>query len=110
MSYKILTLSVFDKQLKRLAKKYPSIKTDLTRLGAELSDNPTLGKSLGGNLYKVRLKITSKRTGKAGGARVITYVKVIDETVTLSYIYDKAERDSVSDDELDELLKLLESD
>lgn len=107
MSYKVLTLSVFDRQLKRLARKYPSIKADLARLGAELADNPTLGKSLGGNLYKVRLKITSKRTGKAGGARVITYAKVIGETVTLSYIYDKAERDSVSDDELDDLLKLL---
>ncbi|GAB4020475.1 hypothetical protein GCM10028808_61740 [Spirosoma migulaei] len=110
MSYKVLTLSVFDKQLKRLAKKYPSIKADLVRLGQELVDNPTLGKSLGSNLYKVRLKITSKRTGKAGGARVITYVKIINETITLSFIYDKAERSTISDDELDNLLKLLESD
>ena len=108
MSYKILTLSVFDRQLKRLAKKYPSIGADLIRLGEELSASPSLGQSLGGNFYKVRLKITSKRTGKAGGARVITYVKIVNETVTLSYIYDKAERDSVSDDELDGLLTLLE--
>lgn len=108
MSYKILTLSVFDRQLKRLAKKYPSIGADLDRLGKELSASPSLGQSLGGNFYKVRLKITSKRTGKAGGARVITYVKIVNETVTLSYIYDKAERDSISDDELDGLLTLLE--
>lgn len=108
MSYKILTLSVFDKQLKRLAKKYPSIKADLARLSQELTANPSLGQSLGGNFYKVRLKITSKRTGKAGGARVITYIKVVNETVTLSYIYDKAERDTVADDELDDLLTLLE--
>ncbi len=108
MSYKILTLSVFDKQLKRLAKKYPSIKVDLYRLGEELLENPTLGQSLGGNFYKVRLKISSKRTGKAGGARVITYVKVVNETVTLSYIYDKAEHDTISDDSLDDLLNLLE--
>lgn len=110
MSYKILTLSVFDKQLKRLAKKYLSIKADLAHLGNELADNPALGKSLGGNFYKVRLKITSKRTGKAGGARVITYVKIINETITLSFIYDKAERSTVSDSELDDLLKLLEDD
>lgn len=108
MSYKILTLSVFDRQLKRLAKKYPSIKADLIRLGEDLLANPTLGQSLGGNLYKIRLKITSKRSGKAGGARVITYVKVVNKTVTLSYIYDKAEQDTISDDSLDELLNLLE--
>lgn len=110
MSYKVLTLSVFDKQLKRLAKKYPSIKVGLAKLGTELVENPSIGKSLGGNFYKVRLKITSKRTGKSGGARVITYVKIINETITLSFIYDKAERNIISDDELDNLLTLLEGD
>ena len=108
MSYNVLTLTVFDKQLKRLAKKYPSIKNDIARLGQDLQENPTLGKSLGGNFYKIRLKITSKKTGKAGGGRVITYVKVVNETVTLAFIYDKAERDTIGDDELDNLLTYLE--
>ena len=66
-----------------------------------------MGKSLGGHFYKVRLKITSKRTGKAGGARVITYVKIINETVTLAYVYDKAEQATISDKVLDDLLSLL---
>ncbi|SOD78492.1 type II toxin-antitoxin system RelE/ParE family toxin [Spirosoma fluviale] len=110
MSYEILTLSVFDKQLKRLAKKYSSIKADLIRLSQELTNNPTLGKSLGNNLYKVRLEITSKRTGKSGVARVITYVKIIDETIILSFIYDKAERNTLSEGELDDLLQLLKDD
>ena len=107
MSYEILTLTVFDKQLKRLAKKYPSLKNDIVRLGQDLKENPTLGQSLGGNFYKVRLKITSKRTGKSGGGRVITYVKVMNETVTLAFIYDKAERDTIQDSELDDLLNFL---
>ena len=72
MSFKILTLAVFDRQLKRLAKKYPSLGKDLAQLGDELLANPILGEALGSNFYKVRLKIASKRTGKAGGARVIT--------------------------------------
>ena len=110
MSYEILTLSVFDKQLKRLAKKYPSIKADLVRLSSDLTETPTLGESLGSGFYKVRLKITSKRTGKAGGAQIITYVRINNETITLSFIYDKAERSTVSDSELDDLLKLLEED
>jgi hypothetical protein len=32
MSYKIETISIFDKQAKRLAKKYKSLKTDLAEL------------------------------------------------------------------------------
>lgn len=108
MSFNILTLSVFDKQFKRLAKKYPSLGKDLATLGEELLTNPTLGESLGGNFYKVRLKITSKRTGKSGGARVITYVKIINETITLTFIYDKSERSTLSDSELDDFIKLLE--
>lgn len=98
---------MFRRQLKRLAKKYPSLKNDTVRLGQELQDDPKLGKSPGGNFYKVCLKITSKRAGKAGGARVITYVKIIDETVTLSFIYDKAERDTIEDSELDNPITLL---
>ncbi|GAB3934067.1 type II toxin-antitoxin system RelE/ParE family toxin [Larkinella terrae] len=108
MSFKIVTLALFDRQFKRLAKKYPSLARDLAQLGEELLANPTLGEALGSNFYKVRLKITSKRTGKSGGARVITYVKILNETITLSFIYDKSERSTISDGELEDLIKLLE--
>jgi len=49
MSYNISTISLFDKQVKRLAKKYPSIKNDLIELIEILSENPELGTSLGNN-------------------------------------------------------------
>ena len=73
MNYKIETLPIFDKQVKRLSKKYPSLKNDLTFLIGTPEVNPETGISLGNNFYKVRLKITSKGQGKSGGARVITY-------------------------------------
>jgi hypothetical protein len=44
---------------------------------------------LGNNFYKIRLAVSSKGKGKSGGARVITYVKLIRESVYLSTIYDK---------------------
>jgi hypothetical protein len=40
MSYKVETILVFDKQAKRLSKKYLSLKNDLTILIESLADEP----------------------------------------------------------------------
>ena len=66
MSYRIFTIPPFDRQLKRLAKKYPSIKSDLKNLAEKLVNNPLYGKSLGNNCHKIRLAIKSKGKGKSG--------------------------------------------
>jgi mRNA-degrading endonuclease RelE of RelBE toxin-antitoxin system len=105
MSYNIETTSVFDKQAKRLAKKHPSIKSDLIELGKSLAENPTQGSALGNNFYKVRMAIKSKNKGKSGGARVITFVKVIDSTVFLATIYDKSEFDNLSAEAIEGVFK-----
>ncbi|MCE3227568.1 MAG: hypothetical protein K0S32_2119 [Bacteroidetes bacterium] len=107
MSFKIKTISVFEKQAKRLSKKYPSLKKDLLLLVNELSENPEMGTSLGSNCYKVRFAITSKGKGKSGGARIITNIAIMDQTVYLLSIYDKSEVTSITDKELKELLKYL---
>ena len=103
MNYKVYALPLFDKQVKRLLKKYPSLKKDLNTIILQLEENPYLGISLGSNFYKIRLKIVSKGKGKSGGARVITYVKVISTTIYLSSIYDKGEKDTITDSELDQI-------
>ena len=54
---------------------------------------------------KIRLAISSKNKGKSGAARVISFVKIIDETVYLLSIYDKGEKETLSDKEIKELLK-----
>ena len=46
MSFEILSISNFDKELKKLAKKYPSIKQDLIELVEEIIEDPFLGESL----------------------------------------------------------------
>ena len=108
MSYKVLAIPPFNKQLKRLSKKYPSIGKDLAELGKDLSENPIQGKSLGQDCFKIRLAIGSKGKGKSGGARVITCVRIIHETVFLLSIYDKSDQEDLSDKELEGLLKFLE--
>jgi hypothetical protein len=62
---------------------------------------------LGKDCYKIRLSIKSKGKGKSGGARIITCVKVIDGNVYLITIYDKSEKESISNKELKELLSNL---
>ncbi|MEO8944818.1 MAG: hypothetical protein ABI297_09475 [Ginsengibacter sp.] len=104
MSFNIIAIPAFKKQLKRLVKKYPSLKKDLEFLFDLLEKNPTQGTSLGRNCYKIRLAITSKGKGKSGGARIITNFVFIDATVYLLSIYDKSEKDSLTDKELIELL------
>lgn len=108
MNYKIRTLTDFDKSFKRLSKKYNSLGKDLKELLLKLQENPQLGTSLGNNFFKIRLKITSKSSGKSGGARIITCVKITDEQIFLAYIYDKSEESTVSDKSLKEWAKLIE--
>lgn len=105
MSYKLSSIPLFDKQAKRLAKKYPSLKTDLIELFKTLSEDPEKGTVLGNNFYKIRLAISSKGKGKSGGARIITYVKILETTVILTSIYDKSERSNISEKELEQIFK-----
>jgi hypothetical protein len=108
MSYNILTLPPFDKEAKRLSKKYPSFKEDIIALSKELLENPIQGANLGKNFYKVRFAITSKRKGKSGGARLITFVKIIDTTIFFATVYDKSDKSTVSDSELEDFLNQIE--
>lgn len=104
MSYSILSIPPFERQLKRLAKKYPSILSDLASLAEDLETNPELGIPLGQNCYKIRMAIISKGRGKSGGARVITYLYFEADIIFLLAIYDKSEQESISDEVLKELL------
>jgi mRNA-degrading endonuclease RelE of RelBE toxin-antitoxin system len=107
MSYSVKSLAVFEKQAKRLIKKYASLKIELQQLVNELKENPKQGKAIGNNCYKIRIAIASKGKGKSGGARVITNFVITDSTVFLLSIYDKSEKDALSDRELNELLQFI---
>jgi len=107
MNYSIKTIGVFERQAKRLIKKYASLKSELEELSDALEKNPQIGVPLGNNCYKVRIAVASKQKGKSGGARVITHFVLLDSTIYLLSIYDKSEKDSLSDKELTELLNYI---
>ncbi len=108
MSYNIIATPKFKGELKRLAKKYPSLKDEYAELIDQLVENPKSGVSIGHDCYKIRLAIASKGKGKFAGARVITYLYIEETTVFLISIYDKSERSNINDVELLLLLKEIE--
>jgi mRNA-degrading endonuclease RelE of RelBE toxin-antitoxin system len=106
MSFKIFTSENFDKELKKLSKKYPSLKSDFSDFVESLKENPKQGIPLGKDCYKVRMAIASKGKGKSGGSRVITCIKFVAGSIFLLSIYDKSDKESISDVELNYFLKI----
>ncbi len=108
MSYSIISTPIFEKELKLLAKRHRSIKSDLINLSNILLKNPIQGVEIFKNCYKIRFVIKSKGKGKSGGGRLITFVKVQKERIYLLSIYDKSDRETISDQYLKYLLNDLQ--
>lgn len=108
MKFNIKVLETFEKAAKPLQKKYTSFKNDMQIFLREMEKNPDCGIHLGGGVRKIRVAISSKNKGKRGGARIISYdvyVNIYEKDIYLITIYDKSETDSISKEEIIELLK-----
>lgn len=105
----------FKRLAKPLLKKYPSLIEELSQLEIDLINNPKMGIPLGHDSYKIRLAIKSKHKGKSGGLRVISHLETeiisitnVDGdniTVFLISIYNKSETATITDKELQDLIK-----
>lgn len=65
MNYKIKVYRHFEKEVKKLSKRYKSLKQDLTILAAELMQNPDMGTDLGTQStheYSIKRKREKKRS------------------------------------------------
>ena len=105
MSFEVITTPNFDKEAKRLAKRWPSLKADLGALFTDLAEQPRTGTHLGNDVYKIRLRIASTGKGRSGGARVITVVRYTGNRVYPCAIYSKGDKDTVSDKEIKALIR-----
>jgi mRNA-degrading endonuclease RelE of RelBE toxin-antitoxin system len=103
MSYRIEVTSFFAKQLKRLIKKYPSLKLVYALLIQSLHKNPNQGVLIRRGCYKILIPIASEGKGKSVGARAITHIQVMSSKIYLLSIYDKPEQSTISDKDLDNL-------
>ncbi len=104
MSVQVKTVPEFEKELKKLVKKYPSLKSEYLKLIESIEKDPEQGTPLFKNCFKIRIAIKSKGKGKSGGGRVITHFAIIDGTVFLLSIYDKSNQESVTDSYIKSLL------
>ncbi|MCK5536388.1 MAG: addiction module toxin RelE [Bacteroidales bacterium] len=105
MNLNIISLDSFNKDIKRLFKKYKQIINDLKILKDILVKNPKQGVELGHNCFKIRLANSSIPTGKRSGFRVIYYYLDQQNNLFLMSIYSKSELDNISDEKIIEILK-----
>ncbi|MDR0575206.1 MAG: addiction module toxin RelE [Tannerella sp.] len=88
-------------------KKFPSLSSDYQKFETSFSENPQLGVDLGDGFRKVRIAIQSKNKGKSGGG-IITYdmfVKQQENVIILVDIYDKNEKETLSEKKYTDILK-----
>ena len=121
MKCRIVAIDDFNRDAKRLAKKYASLKGELKELETQLLENPRMGIMIRENTYKIRLAVKSKGKGKSGGMRIISYVVEVeieveedekgqDFTVILVAIYDKSEMENLPDKQLRALIEDIEAE
>jgi hypothetical protein len=108
VNYKVKTVPYFDRQAKRLARKFVSFKSELIELIDSLQSDPKQGIPLGNDCYKIRIAVKSKGKGKSGGLRVITHIIAIREHVYLLTVFDKSEKESISEPDLLSLLEMID--
>ena len=111
MIYKFEVSLPFKKEFKALFKKYKSLDKDIQNLRTEIETAPKIGVTIAEGIKKIRLKITSKGSGKSGGARVIIQELdiIIEEedakSILFVCIYDKSEYDSVDINIIKEIIE-----
>jgi mRNA-degrading endonuclease RelE of RelBE toxin-antitoxin system len=95
----VFTIPEFDKSLKRLSRKFPSLKVEYVDFIEKTEKEHVQGISLGNGFYKARLSVQSKGKGKSGGLRIISYKEIIykldKNEILLVAIYDKSELSSI---------------
>jgi mRNA-degrading endonuclease RelE of RelBE toxin-antitoxin system len=104
MSFRIEAIPRFEKDVKKLKKRFPRIKNDLVQFIDELELNHKLGVDLGENIFKARIPNSSLPAGKSGGFRVITYYKTND-VLYLVTIYSKTDKDTILTERLKQIIK-----
>jgi len=99
-NFEIFYTSRFQKELKAIIKKHPDFKANFSLFLDSLESQPQQGTPIGKGCYKIRLAVKSKGKGKSGGMRVITFVVTKRKELFLLSIYDKADKDTLSDKEI----------
>jgi mRNA-degrading endonuclease RelE of RelBE toxin-antitoxin system len=105
--YEVFGTPVFEKQFKRLCKKYPLLNADLNNLIIQLKQGDFPGNLVPGTAgaRKVRLPNRDSSKGKSGGFRLLYYLITDDQEIYLLALYSKSEDENYSDAKITDILK-----
>lgn len=100
---RVITTDAFDKEIKKLHKKYRRISEDVDNavyvIANDINAGEELKTGLERNPRKLRITIKDKGKGKSGGGRIIYYVDLCvyeyGHRLYLMHIYDKSEFEDV---------------
>jgi len=90
------TTNLFDKQSKKLAKKYKNLKNDLQLFVSNFEQIHQQSTTIKKNLYKTRLANSNKAKGKRAGYRIYYYIK-LEDSIYLLTIYDKSDTEMIDE-------------
>ena len=68
----------FNKAVKKLKKKFRSIENDCQLFIDNIKTDEDLGVYMGDGIYKTRIANSDKNSGKSGGYRLVSYLKIIN--------------------------------
>jgi mRNA-degrading endonuclease RelE of RelBE toxin-antitoxin system len=96
----------FKKQLRRLARKYRHIRSDIEPLIDDLRAGKTPGDQIRGarhTVYKVRVRNSDTQRGTSGGYRVIYYIAQADDILFVA-VYSKSDQDDIATDAIKDII------
>ncbi|WP_016952566.1 type II toxin-antitoxin system RelE/ParE family toxin [Anabaena sp. PCC 7108] len=102
----------FQRDLRELAKRYRSIRSDIQPLIDQLQAGETPGDRIAGikyQVFKVRIKNSNIQKGKSGGYRVIFYLKNA-QGIILTTIYSKSDLTDVSNEIIEQAIAQYEEE
>jgi len=108
--YSIKPISYFQRDIKKLLKKYPNIHKDCFALLDQLEKGFFEGDKLQGfdnKILKARVGSSDQKKGKRGGFRVIYYVSATKKTIYLCSIYAKAKQKNIAQSKIEKILQSL---
>lgn len=104
MERKFVMMPAFDKKWREMGLN----DTDLLTLQILLLQNPQSGKVIRGTGKLRKLRFALPNRGKSGSSRVLYVDFLLAETIYLIYAYPKNEKDDLSDEERNNIKKLID--
>jgi len=108
---RIIITEPFGRKLKKLKKKYPSIKNDLSGLLSDMEDGKISGDPIPGlfnKVFNVRAGSSDMKKGKSGGFRIIYYVDNENGEIYLLTVYAKTKNENIPVKDIQAVLKELD--